>query len=278
MLSLQHAMYMVYYKGNDNLFLKDMIAQTLLPDALRYYTHNRQYTHFEWNEDKTDYSYFVFPKMYGGIKDKTYFINAVQNADRYLVADITPCAIGEETNLDGFYAHNQHLFKEYLQMFHSIEMHLIEDVVFDEFIREVIDCHDKYNDKYYYNGNELNGKEVRSLIEEIEQVGIYVLAEMLYQKEGIVANNDWVQSFIKPSLELFYPNELVNNTIKYMKIDDKINEYITNKDYTHFEEFNISKEELVQMYEKVAEKLAPSPQKLQHMKECLDMEEDYELL
>lgn len=65
-------------------------------------------------------------------------------------------------------------------------MHLIQDYFYDEFIRKIIDCSDKYNDKFIYNGKSIDGTTVRKYVADIEEDGFCILAKEIYDKCGVV--------------------------------------------------------------------------------------------
>jgi hypothetical protein len=59
-------------------------------------------------------------------------------------------------------------------------MHLIQDYFYDEFIRKIIDCSDKYN------GKSIDGTTVRKYVADIEEDGFCILAKEIYDKCGVV--------------------------------------------------------------------------------------------
>lgn len=165
MLSIQHAMCLALHNEKAD---SKLVAATLYPDAIRAYSGPRQYSHFEKSESGNFSYYMEFPNdMHAGKE-------AVQEKVAGCKEDISlvrPCAIGEETDIAAFYAHNDHLEGT---MKHGIDYHLHQDMVFDDFIRKEIDCSNKYDDKFVFHGQEMNGKDVRRLIGNIEQQGIYI--------------------------------------------------------------------------------------------------------
>jgi hypothetical protein len=67
--------------------------------------------------------------------------------NKHLAEDIQPCALGEKTHIEVFEEHNKHLSPAY---FAGVKKHLTQDVIFDEFIREQIDCSKKLDDEFEY--------------------------------------------------------------------------------------------------------------------------------
>lgn len=162
------------------------------------------------------------------------------------------CAIGDETTIEKFEELNELLPKE---MYHGILTHLIQDNIFDKFVREEIDCSRKYEDKFMINGKELNGKQIRKIIEKIEQFGIYILAYKLYLKYGILVTQDWCHEHIYPIMQEEFPKELVKKTYPYIKIDENINKWIKENNWSHLNDGPVNKENIENMYEEVYQKL-----------------------
>ena len=63
-----------------------------------------------------------------------------------------------------------------------------------------------------------------------------LLAYLIYKESGIVINQEWYDKNVKSALYETYSEDLAEGTYKYMKIPEKINEWITNKEFTHFDE------------------------------------------
>lgn len=222
MLSIQHVLCA-------KLFQPDLssadIAAVVYPDAIRAYIGARQYSHFEMNENNDGYSYCQFPSSMKMEKDD---VIKLFNKKGHLES-ARPCVLGENTNIEAFYDNNSHLPEN---IFRGIERHLKQDIEFDNFVRNVIDCSKKYEDKFIFKGKELDGKEVRSFISKMEQYGIYVLASKLYEEQGITVNQKWLEDVVKPALEKEYPTDLAEKTFSFMNIDEEINKLITNHDWS----------------------------------------------
>lgn len=247
MLSIQHAMCSaLYFKSDNSIEFNEHLGYILLPDAIRAYSGARQYSHFEMSRDGSDTSYWSFPC---DIKHCTKeSIQKDINDYGHLVSDIKPCAIGEDTDIGAFYATNEHLPEV---MFTGIEMHLKQDIVFDAFIRDEIDCSDKYNDVYRFNGQQLNGANVRSLIGDIEQHGIYILAHMVFKETGIKITNNWISDIVSPILYEEYPEDLADKTLGFMHIRDDINQFIESENWAHLDEGLIPRSDYEEMYSRV---------------------------
>lgn len=240
MITLQHSLVTLFgYLGHEDTFEKEA-PYVLFPDAIRRYCGPRQYSHFEEKFDGSDISWVKFPSDIKSIdKEK------MSKQPMHMVDEVKPCVIGEKTHVETFEEHNEHLSPE---MYAGIKKHLIQDTMFDEFIREKIDCSRKYEDIFVFNDKEYNGQEIRKLIADIENQGVYVLAWMLNRSYGITTNQEWFDKHVKEQLDKVYPEDLAEGTYKYMKIPDVINERITNGDWSHLDEGPLKLEEYTKMY------------------------------
>lgn len=250
MLSMQHILSSALYYGDTDAF-RDHIGSVVFPDAVRMYTGRREYTHFEESSDGKDVSFWKFPNDMKHL-DKESIQKSLQT-DGHLSENIQPCAIGERTRIDVFRRENKHLSRT---MYEGVEMHLRQDVAFDDFIRRQIDCSEKYQDVFIDHGEKLSGKDARQRIGDIEQFGIYYLAKELYEKHGITANQEWFDTVVKPALDSSYSAELSDNTYRFMKLDARYAEYITNHDWSHLEEGPVAVEEYDSFYQDLNERLA----------------------
>ena len=248
MITLQHTLVTLFGNRGDEEKLDEEISYVLFPDAIRRYCGPRQYSHFEENPEKEgDISWLEYPSDIKNVSKES-----LQAQKKYLVPGIPPCALGERTDIPTFEAHNGHLSPRY---FAGVKKHLEQDVVFDDFIREQIDCSKKYEDKFVFQGKEYDGKSVRALIADIENQGLYILAYMMHKAYGITANQEWFDKHVKQNLNKEYPEDLANGTYQYMRIPDEINRRITEGDWTHLDDGVISYKEYVEMYEKAVSKM-----------------------
>ena len=245
MLSIQHVLSARLQNANfDN---STYMAALIFPDAIRKYSGARQYSHFEKGSDGVDdSSYWEMPTDMKGVSAESIKNNLKVFA--HMSESVRPAAIGEDTDIEAFYAHNTHLPED---MHHGVEDHLKQDIGFDAFIRKHIDCSGKYDDTYYFDGKKMDGKEVRSLIGQIEQHGMYVLAHEIYERYGEVTNQAWFESNVKPILDKEYPQDLSETTFSYMKIDPKVNELITNKDWSKLDDGPLPQEAYMELYKDV---------------------------
>lgn len=245
MLSMQHVLCGVLSYDDADKF-KQQIGALVFPDAIRAYSVSRQCTHFERSEGGTDVSWWKMPTDMKTVTKE--LVQESLSSDSHTVSGIRPCVLGEDTDIQSFYKHNQHLPKD---MFEGIEMHLRQDIAYDRFVREEIDCSRMYDDVFVRNGVSYDGKGVRSLIADMEQQGIYILAHDLYEKKGITANQEWFEENVKPVLDEAYPVDLADKTFGYMKLSPVYDEYITNHDWSHLNDGVVSYEDYRKFYDTV---------------------------
>lgn len=242
MLSIQHVMCL--YEKTENPSNR-LIASTVYPDAIRAYTGLRQYSHFEKAYDGSDTSYMAFPSSMAVQRDT---VEADLKNNGHIVSDIKPCVIGERTNISSFYKHNTNLESE---MKKGIAYHLQQDITFDVFIRNEIDCSRKYDDIFVFRGKSLNGKEFRDLIGNIEEQGIYVIAHRLYEQYGITTNQNWLEQNVKSALDDQYCKDLSDRTFSFMKMKPKTNWLITEHNWSKLNDGIVSLQDYMELYDAV---------------------------
>ena len=223
MLTLQHSLVTFLALDGDIDRFRFIVAYDLLPDAIRKYTGARQTSHFEINSTGTDVSFMKFPLDLKNLTKETS-----EKIEGHLAGDIKPCCIGETTQLHVFDQWNKHLP---IQYYCGIRMHLIQDYFYDEFIRKIIDCSDKYNDKFIYNGKFIDGTTVRKYVADIEEDGFCILAKEIYNKCGVVTDQAWFDRNVRDIIKIVYSDDLATGTYNYMKIKPEINRAIQTQDW-----------------------------------------------
>lgn len=244
MVSLQHTLcYLLTNNGDLNRF-KNGIAYCLLPDGIRSYIGPRPYSHFEENPDNNDISWYKYPSDL-----KTLTKEKANLQDMHLAYKSKKSCLGERSRVDKFVEINDHLDNDYYQ---GVLVHLIQDYVFDEWIRTKIDCSNQYepNEEFIFHGRTFKGAEIRNVIVEIELYGFYFLAYLVYRLYGIVANQEWFDENVYKVLKEKYSEDLANRTYNYMKIPDKLNEKITNQDWNQLN-LSIYNKEYRDLYDQV---------------------------
>ncbi len=245
MITLQHSLVTAVYLDSEeeNRFGLE-IPYVLIPDAIRAYIGERKGCHFEQNETKTETSWCQYPESL-----KTLTKEAACAQPSYIVP-FRKCVLGEETNIEEFERRNSHLPNVY---YYGVKKHLTQDYLFDKKIREWIDCTKMYDDQFIYKNQVYNGAEIRKKIAEIEYYGLYILSYIANQNKKIIANQNWFFENVKQPLDREYPQKLSESAYKYMVIPEKINDWITNQDWTHLNEGPISFQEYYNFYEEVGQ-------------------------
>lgn len=247
MITLQHSLITLFANnGNEKEFNKE-ISYVLLPDAIRKYCGPRQYSHFETNPKNGDISWMQYP-----VNLKQLNKENVDQLPKHLSDDIIHCVLGEETIISSFENHNKHLpMDEYF----GIKKHLVQDKLFDEWIRRQVDCTNKYDNRFVFQGREYDGNGVRRLMADIENQGLYILAYMNYESYGITTNQEWFDNHVKGQLDQRYSQDLSDGTYKYMTIPEDIDKMITEHDWSKLREGIIPLNTYVSLYRQVANEM-----------------------
>ena len=228
MNTLQHSLITLLESQNTEDF-KKIIPYVLMPDAIRCYTKERKWSHFEMDPETGEPNVFKYPeniKDWDKIDMKIHVLNDVQ---------FKPAVIGEETSIAAFERSNQHLST---LMFNGIYEHLRQDVSFDKWIREEYDCSGKYEDKFIVQGEEVDGKEFRKVIGQMEMEAVACLTLICHEKLGITITNDWFRENVFDSMEKVYPESMTTNTCKYMIIPEEMEQKIVNGEWEQLLEEN----------------------------------------
>ncbi len=220
MITIQHALVTFFSVNGDMDKFRQELPYALLPDAIRMYTRDRQYSHFETALDG-DTSWIQFPSDIRNINQEM-----IDQAAKHLTDPSArpTCVIGEDTQIDVFEDTNVHLPEVYRT---GVAKHLIQDICFDDFVRTEFDCSRRFQDEFGVCGQTVNGAEFRKIIATVEQYGYYLLAQKMYEEYGITANQEWLDKTVRPILEAAYPPEMAANTCKYMQVNPEINQMIT---------------------------------------------------
>ena len=275
MITLQHSLVTLFGLRGDEKEFERQVPYILIPDAIRRYCGPRPYSHFEETPDGKDISYMHFP-----INLKTLTKENIGNERMHLANGYRPCVLGERTHVEKFEQTNGDLPPIY---YAGVKKHLVQDVIFDEFVREGIglDCSRRFESMYSPEETTgknvgiftfsrrvkdpdgktriveetLDGNGVRKLIADIENHGLYILAYMLHKSYGITANQEWFDKHVKGLLDETYSKDLSDGTYQYMKIPEEINRRITEHDWTHLDEGIVPYEVYMEMYKKVIEEM-----------------------
>ena len=258
MITLQHsavwAIAAMSKAPDDRTFQSRLIRDIpwlLFPDAIRAYTGPRQMSHFEETPDKTDVSWMEFPT--GDVlrlltkETAKEVIKMHMNAEKY-----PKCVIGEDTHLEVFDRHNygHHAY-------HALRTHLIQDVILDEVLREeLVDVTGRFEDRFVVRHNRnivLNGSELRYQVKLFEEWGLLHLIGKIYHRTGVLLNQRWYEDNVHGVLlRSDYPEDLAENTYRYMAIPAEIEAHINALDFNASEKvkiFDLGGEELADIWD-----------------------------
>lgn len=213
-------------KGNLQTF-KSEIPWVLLPDGIRAYSGPRQMSHFENLPDGTDTAWMIFPNEMAlrGLS-KENFSSVVKT---YMPDGYPKCVIGEDTNLDTFDVKNYGN-----SHYHALRMHMIQDIILDKVLREVlVDVIGRFKDEYVirWNHQKIDGATLRQQVAMFENIGFIHLAGKVFESTGRVTNNKWFEENVLEQLLAAYPEDLANNTFKYMRLSEAEDARITAKNF-----------------------------------------------
>lgn len=236
MITIQHtALYFLALhearKGNLERMMEEFeceIPYVVLPDGIRALIGPRQVSHFEKTPDGTDVSWIKFPNE-KTLKELTK--ENVTTMVSYSMADgYRPCVIGEETDIATFDRKNLG-HKHY----HALRIHLFQDCILDAVLREELIKHDqRFKDRFVVRHNQsmvMDGKELRRQVADFERIGFIKLAGIVFERTGVLLDRAWFEAHVYPALLKAYPEELANNTYKYMVLSDSVNERIQNHQF-----------------------------------------------
>lgn len=232
MITLQHSAlyYLALNSKRKSCYLKEFMEEVpfvLLPDAIRAYIPQRQAGHFEMTPDGKACSWMSYPC------EKTIRELTKQNASGticyHVVPDLPKCIIGEKTNIKEF-----DLVNWGHRHYHSLRIHLLQDCVMDGILRDdMVDDSDRFNDRFVirHNGAVIDGATLREQITLFETLGFMKLARNVYCATGQVLNQEWFERNVLSALRYLYPEDLAQNTYKYMRILPTMNNRISNRKF-----------------------------------------------
>lgn len=202
-------------------------AEVITNDSVRCWTGLREYTHFTKNPVTGEVSWIKFPEA--DVKEWTE--EMVKSMDCFSAGKPGQAIIDEATVPEEMWKHNAHTKQN-----ENFFLHLVQDVVYDDFVRECIDCSRRYENVYVFDGKEYTGEQLRGngmerwtkgLINELDDQFYVLLAKRFFEVTGVKANRDWLENIMKPAIVKCYSPELAVKTIKFVSLSDKAEELIT---------------------------------------------------
>ena len=241
MLTKQHiaiSTWAMLSKGMSMIEVMLAIPYMVLPNAIQMFIGHRQPSHFEHHPSYPYVSWMRFPegKMLKFLSEE----NLTDSVSWYVAEKIPAVAIGEETNIATFDKFNSDLAHH-----HEIRTHLVQDIILDTVLREqMIDPSDRFEDSYTvrHSGVKMDGKELRSQIALFQELGFIKLVGMVYKSTGVLLNKDWFDIYVQNALYDAYPEDMAQNTYRYMKISEELNHRL------NAHNFELTQEEMDSVY------------------------------
>ena len=207
-----------------NRFQEDLPFE-LFSDAVRAYVGPRQISHFEILPDGSGCSWMKMPTK---VKMKELSKATIaEDLEFHLAEGYPKCVIGEATQLEVFDLHNLRN-----PMYWQYRKHLVQDITLDEILREdIIDASDRFNDRFVVRHNPsivIDGAELRRQVADFERISFIVYAGIVYYRTGVLMNREWLKRNVHSALSAAYPQDLADNTFKYMALSDETEERINN--------------------------------------------------
>ena len=246
---LQHTLLTkMAFHGDESTFHK-IIPYVILPEAIVYYTEMPQLSHFEKNMNDDKCSRMEYPM--------DIFTLSINNPYRnksteicYLETDYNPYAIGGDIDIIAFDECTSHLNALYRK---GLKMHLRHDIVYRQFLRENINCEREKFGVFQFNNDIMGNLSLQNMIDVISEWGIYVLAFMVEKLEpdSPAVDNNWFENNVISRCFSAYPYLMADYVRKTISISKDIDTYVTNKDWSHFDDMPISFDKYEKMYQKI---------------------------
>ena len=199
-------------------------------DSMRCWLGSRAPSHNTINPVTLEISWITYPTDDVSVWNK----EMVLSAPMYDAGKPWTSCIDEETILDEFWEHNAITIQNTL-----FYLHLVQDVAYDSYIRELIDCTRRSENLFRFKGKTYTGDELRGkgmarwngngLINTMDAHFYVRLAKVYYELTGILINSEWLEYVYKPAFFEVYSQELAENTVKFTAIDPTADEIITSK-------------------------------------------------
>ena len=202
------------------------------PDSMRCWSGPRQFSHFTLNPATQEISWMRFPEN----PVKEWNKELIDAAEKYNAGKPGIAAVDEATIPAEFWKHNSRTSQN--ELFYA---HLVQDVLYDDYLRTYVDTTKMYEDVYLYDGQLYSGDGFRkqgdarwsgeSLVNSFDSQVFIALAKRLYETQGILANREWFEQEIFPAFRKCYSDELAENTIRYITMTDAANTTISAKEF-----------------------------------------------
>lgn len=208
------------------------VALVGYPDFFRCYVGNRGFGHFTINPKTGEVSWITYPE-----KDVKEITKAdLEAADKYDAGKPGTACIDELSRPEEFWKHNKFSLQN---LFFYI--HLIQDDCYDKVpIRTFINTEKRYEGIFQFNGETLTADQLRGkgpsrwetgLINLIDDQMYIRLAKAYYEETGIIANQEWIDTIVKPAIHETYSEEQANSACKFINLSERLNQIVSNKNW-----------------------------------------------
>ena len=195
-------------------YIDKNVALLLLPNAIGMYGPRQQFhfTEHPFTKEVSSVKFKTTPDHLKGIKDE-------YEAD--LKADIPKCVIDEVSHLEVFATINPTWAET------AYATHLYQDYAWDEWIRNVVNVSERFEDKFTYtrNGRIVDGATFRQKLDSLNNVFFQKIAKKIYAEFGVLLDKEWFEKHVYANLLKAYDKEVAENTWKYINppsLDAKI--------------------------------------------------------
>lgn len=207
-------------------------AVIIINDSIRCWVPDRALGHFTINPDTNEVSWMTFPS----IPVKEWNEDVLKNILSYSAGKPGTACVDEDTVLTEFWKHNNPVTQN-----HHIYMHLVQDELYDRFVRNFIDVSRRYEDVFVFQDKEYSGDDLRGkgmarwnddgLLNQLDAQFYVRLAKLYYERTSILANRQWIEEIMKPAIFRAYHPDLAEKTVKFISINDLAEEIISSKDF-----------------------------------------------
>lgn len=194
------------------------VPYLLLPDAIRCFNfgagipNNRVISHFEIHPVTGRSSWMKFPSIE---QIRVLDEEIISKLEKSYEGDYSQVAIGDETSINAFLNHNANL-DEPVKL--GCYKHLCQDRVYDQKIRELIDCSKRHeNGLFFFKGNTYDAKSVRTLITQIEEIEFRTLCKLIDDEFGVEINQTFFEKFVKTAIDEAYCPKMAETTWKFIR-------------------------------------------------------------
>ena len=203
-----------------------------LNDSMRCWSGAREYTHFTVNPETGLVSWMQMPTE--DVSEWTEEL--VKSTERFSAGKPGDACVDEATVCAEFWRHNK-FSKQNMLMY----LHLVQDKVYDRFVRAVIDTSGRYDDVFTFGGKSYTGADLRGkgmmrwnddgLLNVLDAQFYVRLAKRYFEKTGILANSEWIEQVFKPAFFRTYSQELAEKTVKFISINHFAETAISTKNW-----------------------------------------------